>query len=230
MKWIFLALFFTVSVSFAQTKKPAAKVVKPAPVLTGTDSLSYAIGVQVADFYKNQGIEKINSAMVKNAYDDIYGNKKLMITPEQANMTIQEKLQEFMTKKSSAAKAEGIKFLEENKKRAGVITTASGLQYEVITKGTGPMPKITDTIVAHYAGTFINGQEFESSYKRGEPLEIAMTNLIYGWTEALLLMPTGSKWRLFVPSELGYGDRGSGAIPGGAALIFDLELIKIVGQ
>lgn len=236
MKWLFFVLFSTVSVSFAQTKKPAPKVVKPAIVkpaqsMTGTDSLSYAIGLQVADFYKNQGVQKINSDMVKKAYDDIYGNKKLLITPEQANMTIQEKLQQYMNQKSNAQKAEGLKFLEENKKRPGVITTASGLQYEIITEGTGPIPKITDTVMAHYAGSLVDGKEFDNSYKRGEPLEIPVSGVIRGWVEALQLMPVGSKWKLFIPSELGYGDRGAGGdIPGGAALIFTIELVKIVNQ
>lgn len=236
MKWLFFVLFSTVSASFAQTKKPPPKVVKPAMVkpaqsMTGTDSLSYAIGLQVADFYKNQGVQKINSDMVKKAYDDIYGNKKLLITPEQANMTIQEKLQQYMNQRSSAQKAEGLKFLEENKKRPGVITTASGLQYEIITEGTGPIPKITDTVMAHYAGSLVDGKEFDNSYKRGEPLEIPVSGVIKGWVEALQLMPVGSKWKLFIPSELGYGDRGAGGdIPGGAALIFTIELVKIVNQ
>lgn len=236
MKLLFFVLFSTVSVAFAQTKKPAPKVVKPAtvklaPVMTGTDSLSYAIGLQVADFYKNQGIAKVNSAMVKKAYDDIYGNKKLLITPEQANTTIQEKLQEYMNQKSNAQKAKGLKFLEENKKRPGIITTASGLQYEIITAGTGPIPKITDTVMAHYAGSLVDGKEFDNSYKRGEPLEIPVSGVIRGWVEALQLMPVGSKWKLFIPSELGYGDRGAGGdIPGGATLIFTIELVKIVNQ
>jgi FKBP-type peptidyl-prolyl cis-trans isomerase len=129
MKTIFLALLLPVSVSFAQTKKPAPKVVKPAAVLTSIDSLSYSIGVQVADFYKNQGVEKMNSTMVKKAFDDVYNNITLLISQEQANMTIQQKLQQYMSVKINAEKEEGIKFLEANKKRPEVVTLPSGLQY-----------------------------------------------------------------------------------------------------
>jgi FKBP-type peptidyl-prolyl cis-trans isomerase len=229
MKTIFLVLLLPVSVSFAQSKKPAPKVVKPATALTSTDSLSYAIGVQVADFYKNQGVEKMNSTMVKKAFDDVYNEKTLLISQEEANMTIQQKLQQFMTRKTNAEKEEGIKFLEANKKRPDVVTLSSGLQYEILTKGTGPVPKATDTVKANYIGSLIDGKEFDNSYKRGQPLEIPVSGVIQGWVEALQLMPVGSKWKLFIPSDLGYGDRGAGgAIPGGAALVFTIELLEIV--
>jgi FKBP-type peptidyl-prolyl cis-trans isomerase len=231
MKTIFLALLLPVSVSFAQTKKPAPKVVKPAAVLTSIDSLSYSIGVQVADFYKNQGVEKMNSTMVKKAFDDIYNEKTLLISQEQANMTIQQKLQQYMSVKINAEKEEVIKFLEANKKRPEVVTLPSGLQYEIITKGTGPVPKSTDTVKANYIGSLIDGKEFDNSYKRGQPLEIPVSGVIQGWVEALQLMPVGSKWKLFIPSDLGYGDRGAGgAIPGGAALVFTIELLEIVNH
>jgi FKBP-type peptidyl-prolyl cis-trans isomerase FklB len=231
MKTIFLALLLPVSVSFAQTKKPAPKVVKPAAVLTSIDSLSYSIGVQVADFYKNQGVEKMNSTMVKKAFDDVYNNITLLISQEQANMTIQQKLQQYMSVKINAEKEEGIKFLEANKKRPEVVTLPSGLQYEILTKGTGPVPKSTDTVKANYIGSLIDGKEFDNSYKRGQPLEIPVSGVIQGWVEALQLMPVGSKWKLFIPSDLGYGDRGAGgAIPGGAALIFTIELLEIVNH
>ena len=231
MKTIFLALLLPVSVSFAQTKKPAPKVVKPAAVLTSIDSLSYSIGVQVADFYKNQGVEKMNSTMVKKAFDDIYNEKTLLISQEQANMTIQQKLQQYMSVKINAEKEEGIKYLEANKKRPEVVTLPSGLQYEILTKGTGPVPKSTDTVKANYIGSLIDGKEFDNSYKRGQPLEIPVSGVIQGWVEALQLMPVGSKWKLFIPSDLGYGDRGAGgAIPGGAALVFTIELLEIVNH
>ncbi|HEY9364591.1 MAG TPA: FKBP-type peptidyl-prolyl cis-trans isomerase [Chitinophagaceae bacterium] len=231
MKTIFLALFLPVSVSFAQTKKPAPKVVKPATVLTSTDSLCYSIGVQVADFYKNQGVENMNSAMIKKAFDDVYNEKKLLISQEEANMTIQQKLQQYMSIKTNAEKEEGIKFLEANKNRPEVVTLPSGLQYEILTKGTGPVPKATDTVKANYIGSLIDGKEFDNSYKRGQPLEIPVSGVIQGWVEALQLMPVGSKWKLFIPSDLGYGDRGAGgAIPGGAALVFTIELLEIVNH
>lgn len=233
MKKILFILPVLISVCCAQTKKPAAKpAVKKVPVnavLNSKDSLSYAMGVQTAEYYKAQGAENINPEMVKKAYEDVYNNKTLLIPSEKCNMTIQNKLQEFMMQKTNAEKATAANFLEENKKRPGVITLPSGLQYEIITKGTGPVPTATDTVKANYIGSLINGQEFDNSYKRGEALVIPVGGVIRGWTEALQLMPVGSKWKLYIPSELGYGDRGAGgAIPGGAALIFEIELLDIV--
>ena len=152
----------------------------------------------------------------------------LLIMPEQCNSIIQTKMQEGVAMKSNAEKVKSNKFLDENKKRPGVITLPSGLQYEIITKGTGAIPTANDTVKANYAGTLINGFEFDNSYKRGEALEIPVNRVISGWTEALELMPVGSKWKLYIPSNLGYGDRGAGQIPGGAVLIFTLELLDIV--
>lgn len=235
MKTIILALLLPATVSFAQTKKPAAKP-KPVPVkslvaFTSTDSLSYSIGVQVAEYYKTQGVEKVNAEYVKKAFNDVYNKKTLIISEEEANMNIQKKIQEFMSKKISADKEAGTKFLEANKKRPGVITLQSGLQYEIITKGNGPIPKATDTVKANYMGSLIDGKEFDNSYKRGEPITIPVTGVIRGWVEALQMMPVGSKWKLFIPSDLGYGDRGAGgAIPGGAALIFEIELMEILNK
>jgi FKBP-type peptidyl-prolyl cis-trans isomerase FklB len=235
MKTILLALLLPASVSYAQTKKQVPKH-KPVPVkvtaaLTSIDSLSYSIGVQVAEYYKTQGVEKVNAEYVKKAFNDVFNKKTLTISEEEANMNIQKKLQEFMANKINADKEAGTKFLEENKKRPGVITLPSGLQYEILTKGTGPIPKATDTVKANYLGTLIDGKEFDNSYKRGEPITIPVTGVIKGWVEALEMMPVGSKWRLFIPSDLGYGDRGAGGvIPGGAALIFDIELLEIVSK
>ncbi len=233
MKTIFLLLLFPFSVSFAQTKKPVSKVKKmPAKTtvaLNSIDSLSYSIGVQVAQYYKTQGVEKVNEEYIKKAFNDVFNNKPLIISEEACNMNIQQKLQEFLSKKTGAAKEEGIKFLEENKKRPGVITLPSGLQYEILTKGEGPIPTAVDTVSANYIGTLINGNEFDNSYKRGEPLTIPVSGVIRGWTEALQLMPVGSKWKLYVPSDLAYGERGAGGvIPGGAALVFEIELLGIV--
>ncbi|MEP6927193.1 MAG: FKBP-type peptidyl-prolyl cis-trans isomerase [Ginsengibacter sp.] len=235
MKRILFILPVLISVSYAQTKKPALKAMTAKNsvkiTLSTTDSLSYAMGVQTAEYYKTQGAIKINTAMVKKAYDDVYNNKNLLISPEQCNMTIQKKLQEFMSQKSNVEKEAGVKFLEANKKKPGVITLPSGLQYEIITKGTGPIPKATDTVKANYAGSLIDGKEFDNSYKRGEPITIPVTGVIRGWIEALQLMPVGSKWKLYIPSELGYGERGAGgSIPGGAALIFEIELLDIVNK
>jgi len=235
MKAIFLALLLPVTVSYAQTKNPVAKhnhiAVKPKTAMSSTDSLSYSIGVQVAEYYKTQGVENVNTEYIKKAFLDVYNNKTLTISEDACNMNIQTKLQEFLEKKISASKEEGVKFLEENGKRPGVITLPSGLQYEIITKGTGAIPTSKDTVSVNYAGTLIDGKEFDNSYKRGEPISIALTRVIPGWTEALELMPVGSKWKLYVPSDLGYGDRGAGSvIPGGSALVFVIELLGIVNK
>ena len=224
-----------VTLAYAQTKKPIPKTsASPAATtkpMSPIDSLSYAIGVQVASYYKMQGVEKINNVYLDKAFNDVFNNQSLTITEEDANMKIQQKLQEFMTKKINVAKEAGTKFLEENKKRPGVVTLPSGLQYEIITKGTGPIPKAADTVKAHYIGTLLDGTEFDNSYKRGEALTIPVSSVIRGWVEALQLMPVGSKWKLFIPSDLAYGDRGAGgAIPGGSALIFEIELLSIVNQ
>jgi FKBP-type peptidyl-prolyl cis-trans isomerase FklB len=224
-----------VSAAFGQNTKPAAKsktvTTKPAPALTSIDSLSYAIGVQVAEYYKTQGVDKVNTAYIQKAFNDVLNNKTLIISEEECNMNIQQKLQEFMTKKISSEKEAGIKFLEANKNRPGVITLPSGLQYEIITKGTGPIPTDKDTVSANYIGSLINGEEFDNSYKRGAPLTIPVSGVIRGWTEALQLMPVGSKWKLYIPSDLGYGDSGAGGvIPGGAALVFEIELLNIVNH
>jgi FKBP-type peptidyl-prolyl cis-trans isomerase len=235
MKKILLVLPMMVTLAYAQTKKPIPKTsASPAATtkpMSPIDSLSYAIGVQVASYYKMQGVEKINNVYLDKAFNDVFNNQSLTITEEDANMKIQQKLQEFMTKKINVAKEAGTKFLEENKKRPGVVTLPSGLQYEIITKGTGPIPKAADTVKAHYIGTLLDGTEFDNSYKRGEALTIPVSSVIRGWVEALQLMPVGSKWKLFIPSDLAYGDRGAGgAIPGGSALIFEIELLSIVNQ
>jgi len=232
MKKILFILPVLFSVSYAQTKKSAVKpATKKEPVkvaMSETDSLSYAMGVQTAEYYKMQGAEHINTAMIKKAYDDVYNNKTLLIPPQQCDMTIQQKLQQFMTNKVSSEKEKGATFLEENKKKPGVVTLPDGMQYEIITKGTGPVPTAADTIKANYAGTLLNGTEFDNSYKRNEPLEIPVSAVIRGWTEALQLMPVGSKWKLYIPSDLAYGDRGAGTIPGGATLVFTIDLLDIV--
>jgi len=234
MKTILLLFLLPFSVCFGQTKKPVSKTkstAKSATVMSSTDSLSYSIGVQVAEYYKTMGVEKLSTNYIAKAFQDVLNNKPLIISEDECTMNIQQKLQQFMTQKVSAVKEAGIKFLEENKKRPGVITLPDGLQYEILTKGTGPVPKASDTVQANYMGTLINGEEFDNSYKRGQPLTIPVSGVIRGWTEALEMMPVGSKWKLFIPSDLGYGDRGAGgAIPGGSALIFEIELLNIVNK
>jgi FKBP-type peptidyl-prolyl cis-trans isomerase FklB len=234
MKKLLFILPVLFSISYAQTKKPSAKPVEKKDtkkiVLSPMDSLSYAMGVQFAEYYKSQGAREINAELVKKACDDVYNNRTLIMSPEVADLTIQKKIQEYMLEKLKIEKEAGAKFLEENKKKSGVVTLPDGLQYEIITPGTGPIPKATDTVKANYMGSLINGKEFDNSYKRGQALTIPVSGVIRGWVEALQLMPVGSKWKLFVPSDLGYGDRGAGggAIPGGSTLIFEIELLDIL--
>ena len=234
MKAIFLLLLLPFSYTFAQTKKKVEKKTETSQVqtLNSIDSLSYSIGVQVAEYYKQtQNVEKVNAEYVKKAFNDVYNNKPLTISEEEANMCIQQKLQEFMASKIKDVKDSGQKFLEENKNRPGVVTLPDGMQYEIIKKGTGPMPTAKDTVKANYVGTLIDGKEFDNSYKRGEPLTIPVSGVIRGWIEALQLMPVGSTWKLYIPSDLAYGDRGAGGvIPGGATLIFTIELLDIVNK
>ncbi|GAC1590514.1 MAG: FKBP-type peptidyl-prolyl cis-trans isomerase [Ginsengibacter sp.] len=224
-----------IGTAHAQTKKTAVK--KPVVAIASAnvfknseDSLSYALGLEGASFYKNQGFTKVNSKMVAKAFDDVFGNKKILLTPEQSNMSIQRKMQEYMSNKSKVEKDKGAAFLAANKKRPGVVVLPNGLQYEIITAGTGAIPKVTDTVTAHYIGGLIDGKEFDNSYKRGQPLEIPVSGVIQGWVQALQMMPVGSKWKLYIPSDLGYGDRGAGngGIPGGATLVFTVELLSIV--
>lgn len=212
--------------------KPAVGAVKPSvsTLKSSTDSFSYALGMNVANNLKQQGIEQITYAAMEKAMEDVFKKKAVALNEQQANMCIQHKLQANAAKKSTGEKAKGFAFLEANKKRAGVITLPSGLQYEILKKGdaTSASPKAVDTVVANYAGTLIDGTEFDNSYKRGEPLTIPVSSVIRGWTEILQLMHIGDKFKVFIPSELGYGERGAGAgIPGGAALIFDMELLGI---
>ncbi len=212
----------------ADTSKKAK--VAPAFLKSSLDSFSYALGMNIGNNLKQQNIEKINMVAMQKGMEDVFKKKGTGLTDQEANGCIQRRLQASSSVKSDSEKAKGRSWLAANKRRAGVITLKSGLQYEVITKGdsTSAMPKLQDTVVAHYAGSLTSGKEFDNSYKRGEPLTIAVGGVIKGWTEALQLMHIGDKWKVFIPSELGYGDRGAGAdIPGGAALIFEMELLGI---
>jgi FKBP-type peptidyl-prolyl cis-trans isomerase FklB len=220
----------------AQTKpapKPTPKPMPTKPVTTnpmknGNDSMSYAIGLSLAQFYKQQGIEKFNSALVSKGMSDATKGTPLM-NEEQMNMSISNYLQTLKAEKALANKKVGAEFLAANKSKAGVVTLPSGLQYIVVKEGTGAKPTINDKVKCHYHGTLIDGTIFDSSVERGQPIDFPVNGVIKGWVEALQLMPVGSKWKLFIPSELGYGDNQAGAKIGpGSTLIFDVELIDIV--
>lgn len=212
-------------------KSTPAKTVATAPVLkTSIDSFSYAAGFSIASSMKQQGVTDINGAVMQKAMEDVFKKRTLLLTEEQANMTLQQKLQEYAQKRMGEEKAKGTAYLAANAKRPGVTVLPSGLQYEVLKAGepAGVKPTDADTVVVHYIGTLIDGTKFDASIDKGVPITYPVTGFIRGWTEALQLMSKGAKWRIAVPSELGYGERGSGAIGPNAALIFELELLDVI--
>lgn len=211
-------------------KKSKTQEVAVSEMKNAVDSFSYAVGMNIATSVKDQGITEINSEIMTRAFDDVMKDRKKLLTPEQANMTLQQKLQEFAKKKSDAQKAKGVAFLEENKKRKEVVTLPSGLQYEVLQAGNpnGLKPVPADTVEVDYIGTLIDGTEFDSSVKRGEHATFPLNAVIRGWTEILQLMTVGSKWKVYIPSELAYGERGAGGqIPPYSTLIFEITLYDI---
>jgi FKBP-type peptidyl-prolyl cis-trans isomerase len=218
----------------AQTKKPVAKTTaKPATGLmkSYSDSLSYAFGVSLGGYMKSQDLKSINYTLLNKAIAAMLAGQKPALDVEAAN-GVMEKLAKAKNKKVvDAEKQKGSAFLKQNKSKAGITETKTGLQYEILTKGSGAVPKLTDTIVAHYRGSLLDGKVFDDSYSRGEPITIPVAGVIPGWTEALQLMPVGSKWKLYIPSAIGYGDYGAGQdIPGGATLVFEVELLSIKGN
>jgi FKBP-type peptidyl-prolyl cis-trans isomerase FklB len=201
------------------------------------DKISYSIGMEIGRNLKRQSLDLNPDILSKGIKDAFSGGKALMTDQEMAEiMTAFQK--EMMAKQQEAAKKlgeknkkEGEAFLAENKKKEGVVTLSSGLQYKVIKPGTDKKPKATDTVKAHYRGTLIDGKEFDSSYRRGEPASFPVKGVIPGWSEALQLMGEGAKWQVFVPSNLAYGERGAGRDIGpNATLIFEIELISIQEQ
>jgi FKBP-type peptidyl-prolyl cis-trans isomerase FklB len=221
---LFVALITIVNVLNAQppktvTVKPVATK-PPVSVLKNiNDSASYAIGVSVANFYKQQGIKNLSTALVSKAINDIMTGKKPLLDDAAANTCMNSYMSRIQAEKSKPTIEIGQKFLAQNKLKPGVKVTATGLQYEVITEGTGIKPAATDT--------FVDGKEFDASYNRGQPLTMSMTDVIPGWTEGLQLMSVGSKYKFYVPYTIAYGPYDYNGIPGGSMLIFDLELLDV---
>jgi len=198
--------------------------------LTGElEKFSYALGMSVASNLIKSGVKKINPDIFLQAVNDTFTGEMPKLMPKEANEILEKFMEEANKGQSEDNLSEGLKFLEENKKRDGVIELPSGLQYEVVTQGDGDLPTTGDTVKCHYHGTLIDGTVFDSSVERGQPAELPVNAVISGWIEALQLMPTGSKWRLYVPPELGYGEQGAGGvIQPNATLIFEIELLEIV--
>jgi FKBP-type peptidyl-prolyl cis-trans isomerase FklB len=206
-----------------------------APALQGEkEKTGYGIGMDIGATLKRQGVE-VDVDSLARGLKDAYTGATTALTDNEARQAILEYQKQVVEKQAEAMKklgeknrAEGEKFLAENAKKEGVKTLPSGLQYKVITPGTGKSPKATDTVTTHYRGMLIDGTEFDSSYKRGEPATFPVSGVIPGWTEALQLMKEGGKWEIFLPPKLAYGERGAGRDIGpNATLIFDVELISV---
>jgi len=255
-KTMTLAVCLAASVSLvAQDQAPAPKApatksttaAKPAGTKTGTtaahtaaapttqkDKLSYSIGADIGRRLKTDQLE-VDPAMVSRGLRDAYSGTKLALTDEQIRATFAQLQGEMQAKRAAEAKAvseknksAGDAYLAANKAKEGVVTLPSGLQYKILTPGTGPKPSADDTVVCNYRGTLVDGTEFDSSYKRGQPATFPVSGVIKGWTEALQLMPVGSKWQLVIPPSLAYGERGAGQQIGpDATLVFEVELMSI---
>jgi FKBP-type peptidyl-prolyl cis-trans isomerase FklB len=212
----------------------AAKAPTPLTLKTPTEKFSYALGMNIGSGMRRQGVNIDPNILVRGMKDALAG-RKLLLTEDEARAAVLQVQNEVRQKQEAKAKEagtankkEGDDFLAANKTKDGVVTLPSGLQYKILTQGTGPKPAATDSVVCNYRGTLIDGKEFDSSYKRGQPTTFPVNGVIKGWTEALQLMPVGSKWQLFIPPDLAYGERGAGGDIGpDATLIFEVELLSI---
>jgi FKBP-type peptidyl-prolyl cis-trans isomerase FklB len=211
---------------------PPPKTAASTALKNGLDSLSYAFGVGFGDYlksvFKQQNVNNPNMDLVVKALGESLKEQKTLMDAQAANGYIQSYLQNERMKVAKVQLEVGDKFLAENKTKPGIQSTPSGLQYQIIKEGTGAKPSATDQVKVHYHGTLIDGKVFDSSVQRGEPATFPVNGVIQGWVEALQLMPTGSKWKLFIPSNLAYGPQGTGGIPPNSVLIFEVELLEIV--
>jgi FKBP-type peptidyl-prolyl cis-trans isomerase FklB len=239
-----IALFFALCASVtaaAQSKKELAaeverlkseitklKTPKEANLSDPHQKASYGLGVLVATNLKTQGGDSLSVDALMIGIQDVFQKKTPKMDQQQCMMVVQEYMTAAATEKMKKSQAEGLSFLNENKTKEGVKVTASGLQYKVVSTGTGKSPAATDNVTVHYTGKLIDGTPFDSSIERGEPATFGVSDVIPGWTEALQLMHEGDKWLIFLPSELAYGERGAGdQIPPHAVLVFEVELIKV---
>lgn len=193
------------------------------------DKLSYALGLSMGNNFKSSGIQTLSVTDFANGVKAVYEGEKPEMTYDEAKQVINDFFTQMQREVNDRNRAEGEAFLAENKKKSGVVVLPSGLQYEVLIEGKGKKPAATDRVECHYHGTLINGEVFDSSVERGEPAVFGVNQVIPGWVEALQLMPEGSKWRLFIPSDLAYGENGAGGkIAPNSTLIFDVELLKVL--
>lgn len=212
----------------ATTKATTTKSPTTASVLKNeVDSLSYALGISLASYYKTQGINELNSALLGKACSDLLQGKPTIMDNNAAGAILNTYMTKLQSEKSKATKEAGEKYLAANKNRPGVKITESGLQYEVLQQGSGEKPGAADTVTCHYRGTFIDGKGFDNSYDRGQPISFPLNGVIKGWTEGLQLMSVGSKYKFYIPYTLGYGEYDYMSIPGGSTLVFEVELIEV---
>lgn len=204
------------------------KTPPPVQLQEGPEKASYCLGVMFGSNITNQGFDSLDTEIFIRGLEDVLKTGNPVINSNEAQSIVQQYMQEVMEKKTAKAKEEGIAFLEQNKTKEGVKVTPTGLQYKIINEGTGKKPGATSNVTVHYTGKLIDGSVFDSSVSRGEPATFGLNQVIPGWTEGLQLLKEGGKAVLYIPSELGYGDRGAGGvIPPYAALIFEVELIKV---
>ncbi len=230
---MFFATIIMMSCS-AQTEQKTNETVKIED-MTPEQKASYSYGILLADNLKRGNFEGLDAALIGKAIEDFMNGNETLLSAQEATVewqvyaqAQQAKQQEVDQASSAGTKAEGLAFLEENKNKEGVVVLPSGLQYKIIKEGAGPKPGPTDKVKTHYHGTLIDGTVFDSSVERGEPISFPVNGVIAGWTEALQLMGVGSKWQLYIPSNLAYGDRRAGdKIAPGSTLIFDVELLGI---
>ena len=193
------------------------------------DKVSYALGLSIGNNFQNSGIKKLQVEDFVKGLEDVLGEKQPAISYEEAKQVINDYFMKLQQERLEINKQAGAEFLEINRHKAGVVELPSGLQYEILKQGTGAKPSASDKVKCHYHGTLINGTVFDSSVQRGEPATFGVSQVIPGWVEALQLMPVGSKWRLFIPSNLAYGEHGAGdVIEPNSTLTFDVELLDIV--
>jgi FKBP-type peptidyl-prolyl cis-trans isomerase len=237
MKKLFPVLVLIVASCVYCTTTKKVQAAEP-PVLPGSvvdtltlptlnDSASYAIGLSVVNFYKQQGVTTLNTVLISKAINDVMAGKKPAFNDSMANIIMNKYLSVLQEEKTKPTIAEGEAFLLQNKTRPGVKVTASGLQYEVIREGTGIRPGPRDSVTCHYKGTLLNGMEVDNSYSRGQPITFSLSRVIAGWTEGVQLMTVGSKYKFYIPYKLGYGAFDYGHIPGGSMLTFEIELLNV---